>query len=62
MKSELAKAARIKAQQLWDGKWHRIRNKGYHECCVCHAIHRVDYKVEDGIFWEKWKLLGRRKT
>ena len=48
--------AKIKTIQIIDGKWYRLGNAQFHECCFCSAVHRVDYKMERGMIFERWRL------
>ena len=53
----MAKTKREHTVQLVDGTWYRIANGKppyLHECCDCSLVHRVAYKMENGVIFEQW--------
>jgi hypothetical protein len=45
--------------QIWDGIWYRVANGKppyHHICCDCSLTHLVEFKVENGIVWERWTV------
>lgn len=53
----MAKKKREHTVQLIDGVWYRLANGRppyHHECCDCGLVHKVAYKVENGLVWEQW--------
>ena len=46
---------------MWDGRWYRLGNVAYHECCDCSLVHRVDHKLECGTIYERW-CVDKRET
>ena len=50
---------RLKSQrditvQMYDDKWYLDKFER-HECCDCSLVHDVEYKVENGRLFTKWK-------
>ena len=46
-----------------DGVWYKIafgKEPFIEECCDCGLVHVVEYKVEDGIVWQKFNVDKRR--
>lgn len=42
--------------QLWDGSWYKLDDGYLHYCCSCHLAHDVDFKLEKGVLWQRWKV------
>jgi hypothetical protein len=40
--------------QIWDNKWY-LEKFDMHECCDCGLVHDVEYKVENGRIFTRWK-------
>lgn len=49
------------AIQMWDGKWYRLGHFDYHQCCSCGLVHQVDYRIERGTIFERWRV-DKRET
>lgn len=46
----------MKTSQLYEGEWSPVKNKWFHECCECGLVHRVKYKIENGVLYEMWNV------
>jgi hypothetical protein len=40
---------------MWDGSWY-LDKFIKHECCHCALVHDVEYKVENGRIFTRWKV------
>lgn len=45
--------------QIWDGSWYKLDDGYYHECCDCSLVHYVDYKLENGVIFMRWRTDAR---
>lgn len=45
--------------QLWDGSWYKLDDGYLHECCGCGLVHNVDYKLDNGSIFMRWKVNDR---
>jgi hypothetical protein len=43
---------------MTDGVFYKLGTAQFHECCnpKCKLVHRVDYKLERGVIWERWTI------
>lgn len=48
--------------QIEDGKWYKLGHAQLHECCSCGLVHQVDYKLERGVIFERWRQDARETT
>ena len=42
--------------QVYEHKWYRVGYVPLHECCDCGLVHRVEYKLERGMIFERWRV------
>ena len=47
--------------QVYEHKWYRLGMHPLHECCSCGLVHRVYYKLERGVVFERWRV-DKRET
>lgn len=52
---------RLKTIQVYEHKWYRLGNVPLHECCGCGLVHRIEYRLERGMIFERW-LVDDRET
>jgi hypothetical protein len=48
--------ARIPSVQIYDGDWHALSHFTHDECCECGAVHRVEFKLDNGRVFGRYTL------
>jgi hypothetical protein len=51
----------VRTIQVFEDKWYRVGYVPLHECCGCGLVHRVEYKLERGMIFERWRV-DRKET
>lgn len=41
-------------KHLRDGEWVKSGDYTHHECCDCGLVHKYEYKLVDGVLYERW--------
>lgn len=46
--------------QVVEGRWYPVFGYEYHECCHCALVHRIEYRLNDGMLEDRAFIEHRR--